>query len=170
MLQGVDDLVDAVELLEDRSLEHHPDPDPAVGGGRLGRVLARGYGDERCGHEHPELGRRGLLHLRIAVPDRVDAGHDLDEGVDAEPGHGGPVLLGEAHQGLLGQAQPVATLGDQGPEGHRRRRGDVGQVRRADRQARADERAQVLFDLRLRDVEHLGQVCRVLLGRPTRAR
>ena len=153
--QGVDRLVGGTGLVEDGLLEDRPDPDAAVGGGGLGGVLPRGDGHERRGDEHAQLARGGLLHLLVAVADRVDAGDDLDQLADAATRGRRTMLLGEARQGLLGQPEPVATLGDQGTQRDGRRGYDVRLVAGAQRQARVDQRGEVLLDARDGPVQRL---------------
>ena len=172
--QGVDRLVGGTGLVEDGLLEDRPDPDSAEGSGGLGGVLPRGNGHERSGDEHAQLARGGLLHLLVAVADRVDAGDDLGiSSLMLAPRGRCTMLLGQARQGLLGQPEPIAALGDQGTQRDCRRGYDVRLVAGAQRQARGDQRGEVLLDIRRSAGPRVSASPRPTscqAGRPSRAR
>ena len=67
------------------------------------------------------------------------------------------MLLGEAGEGMLGEPEPVAPVGDQGSEGDGRRSGGVSALPRAERETRLDKRVKGGLDLPSRQVDRLGQ-------------
>ncbi|MFG3514343.1 hypothetical protein [Streptomyces bobili] len=140
--QGIDRVVDDARLRQYGAVQHGSESHSAVQSHGLGRVLVGRQGDERRRDEGADLRPGRVLDLQEPVTDGVDARDDLDQVVDAAPGHRRPVFLGEGHQCVLGHAKPVPALADERAERHGRRRGGEPLVRRPGHQPPPDQAGQ----------------------------
>ena len=137
MPERVDGLVEGARLGQHGALQHGTDPYAAVRGRRLGVVLSRGTATNGAVMKVRSSTTAACCtcwnRWRIWSTPVTTSISSLMRA----PGGGRPMLLGQARQGLLGQPQLVAALGDQCAERHGRRRDDVGLVIGAKGQARA---------------------------------